>query len=784
MYAGVTYAGATLGGGTYAGVPYAAGSDLAATSARATRRRGASGYVTPPVPAAVLSERRGQRFDVAVALPTPVMDGHRPAGAAYTTVRGVSKPAGWDRVLVGGVDITTVNGLTTPVPSYRLMEPGGYGSSTLVIPGINPLEMAYGPGTAYRWAREGAEVVYQRTDENGTVIATDYRGEIRDFTLSGSQLVATVGGAAWGPAELIEWPPPVFRRKADIQDWVHAFLRQAGVPFRKTDAGTGIPLVKNGGMNGLAYLQNLLSMAQRRNGDQWTLMPVTPGGRRFELRLKDRTTVDCTIYLDGKRAVPDLVDEPPINSWYGSTITPDGYLERGARVPGGMQGTPPSYPMANGASFGIGTTNAQTTTGAGITVLARALDIFGYLDKELAYSTVYDADIAEAVEDLQEATGLPETGVMDKATWNRLFNLAATGPTVDGARIFPILEDKRLRKYLYDSNGHLVGINPNLNPSLQRRDRVVDFGPGWTYRRMKRWFRAQNARARETENFTGTITLNRIGVIRGLHNPGDPAPTAADVLSFRDVQAGWNAWFPQLGAAGALLHISGVDVDPGAGSAALTVDAQARDLLEIRQIRDRNQESKSDPRRLARDERRRSRLQHDASAPWERWSGMLPWDIEAPGGQWTVFWVFAGQGGRVGKFVLDTDPAAETCGAVFSRKITAAMLENRVPNPRTLNAEKESVWETDPRLTKWFDDRDALLIWGNDDNPGGYGLRRKTNDAGKATGAPLTGRVVDFDGFEYLTRIGSPVLWVGVNPDRDTVIQAGRMMWRQAEDLA
>lgn len=722
--------------------------------------------VVPP-PAGTLP----QAVDKAVVLNTPTMVDGRPVGLTETVV---DAPASRDRIVVGSVDVTYFRGKRTPTPTYTLTEPFAYGSANLTFPQVSPvLESGSLDVGELAWTKKGSVVKLQRVAADGTV-KTDYRGRVIARRLTSAGLLLEVGGILSGPASLLNRQVPVYRSVSDVATLAANAIDSRtsggiqGVPF--TSSGlTGIEIAGTGGMTYLGWLQHLCSMAVARNGDQWTIMPTTWGGGTFTMRLKDSTTKHCTIYLDRDRAVPELVDDAAEqwNTGFGTCVTSDGMIVNGMVLPGVEQADPPPFP----GTLSLG------DSGDDVLTLSWKLVRAGLLDRDVPLTT-FDAETEEAVEDLQDMAGLPQTGAVNEATWNALFDVGVTGFSLAGARIMPIVQAPKVREWNYTANGSLAGRNPSFDPNALRVDRDIDFGSGLTEKGMRRWMRGHRARIGDM-TWTGTITLNGCAVIAGEHNPGDPAPPAADVIPARDIQPGWNVWLPGL-AGGTLVHVAQVDVDPGDyDTVTLTVDTAYRDALELGEIIARNKDSRRNPRREWAHEQRGSTRIHDAVTPFNQKAGQITANVSLAADTWNEVPVFAGQAGTVSKLRLALTTYCEFSVVAAAKKIGEAKMNRRVGNPFPVDADGETVW-TSGVLDDFFADRLVVYAAGADDQPCGYWPKKHINAAGNTTSAPLTGVWQDDAGFGYFT-FAQPVLWLYIYPKAATSLQRGRVLWAQLE---
>jgi hypothetical protein len=540
---------------------------------------------------------------------------------------------------------------------------------------------------------------------------------------------------------------------------------------------TGIELAQTGGQSLLSWAQFFNTMSQDDDGSQRALMPVDWGLPVYEFAVKDFTTKHMTLLPDDAGAVLQVTDDATQqpNVWYGSGISPEGVRWQNSKWPGVFQGTPDAYPISGGAPFGLGTTNADTIDGDGIETLRINLEQRGYMPFTSAQSDTYDAAMVKAVKALQRDAGLTVTGTMTTAAWDALFDLSVTGYDVNGAKVFPLVEAPAVRKFNYSATGAVIGRNDAYDPTVLRVERTVDFGPGVDKAVARAWCIGQYTRS-QGKNWAGTIELNESGLFLGDHDT-EAGLTNADVASFRDVRPGMNVWVPYFDG-GTLFHVSGVDVEDG--RATLTVDTQARDLMELREVLDRNLSSKRDTRRAWVLQNQPSKASGNMVIRDENF-GILFNKVVLEGGKWNVFPVIVGQSGMVNRVDLRTiNDEAEFAVAAFSKKMTRKRLARKVGNP--LVVADESVWETSD-IQDWFDDEIILYAVGDGSQPCGYGKRRKLNDAGNATGAPLTGRFIDRDGWAYYHAAGNPVLiYLAIYPDRDCVLKRGQILWPQMDD--
>lgn len=677
------------------------------------------------------------------------------------------------RILVGGKDVTFFRDVPTPRPSYRLIEPLDYGAGTLELPQVSPAFETLGVGSL-KWLRKGKRVIVQRVNvATNAVVATDYRGFISDFSVRGNTLVCELGGEVSGRAALMDKQPPLFRTVMDVGRWVFsAVSRSAPVKFTpRLGPVTGIRLASRGGTSMLDYINELVALAGRQSGAAYTVGRRTNG--TWGMWAKDVTTVDATIYLDGARMVADLhnslAEEP--NRIYVTGINPDGQRIRNGRYPGLRQGDPAPYPMFDNSSFGAGTTNGDTDTGDGISVMLAHMVTMGYLSP-LDNEGVYDSAVVAAVKRLQDDADLSVTGVMNVATWNALYDLDATGFSLTNSRIEPMAARSTVRKWRLTATGAIAARNPNYDPHKPKVDHSINVGSGFTRRQMRDWAR-EELREANTPNWVGTITCH-LAAIEGEHNPGDPL-TSDMLKSVSAIKPGMNVWVPNFDG-GTLFHVSGKEV-PGDGPQVLTVDTRARDTMAAWECITRNRESRVNPARAWLNSNRSSQIAKDAFIEWDEIGGVLDDSVHLQGGTWNVFPVLAGQAGTVQRIRIRTVDATRYAVAVFARKISPARLNHLIPNPLTEAGTEK--WDK-PAVRNALEDRGWVYQAGRFKQRCGYWPGVETDDDGVATTDPITGEWQFDAGFGYAT-FAEPVLYVAIWPLADTKIPAGRIMWNQLE---
>ena len=679
------------------------------------------------------------------------------------------------RLLIGGKDVTYWRGVPAEVNNYQLLEPYGFGPADFTLPQMTMFEAdEWGTGSL-SWFDKGKRVVLKQVDASGSVVRTIWRGFVSVPEVTSAGVRVHCEGEATGRLSMRAKLPDLFAIRTHVGRKIYTAFRQCRLdltPYLGNDIG-----VKTDGraMSGsyLDYVDGLLAATIGTDGSQYTIHPKAAGGYRLEA--KDTTTVDCTAFLGAHGVDPDLssdMSEEP-NTVYGSGVSPEGLVWVNGRYPGLIQGDAPDYPMDDDSSFGEGTTDGDTDSGDGVSVLVSKLWGMGYLDREDRPGG-YDADVTAAVKDLQDDAGLSTTGNVNVATWNALFDLDATGYSLLQTFIHPLAQASAVRKWNRTSNGSPASRNPNFDPRVVQVDFAVDHGSSVEKSRARKWSQGVLARA-QAKNWNGTITLTS--------DVFDGDVTAADedldtkVMSRLDITPGMNLRLRHFDN-NTLFHVSivNVSVDPQGGiQVQLGVDTRARDAATLGEVIARNIESREHPARLWKRSHRANVNQRHVE--FSEVGGLVNNKVACPGDQWTVIPVIAGQAGTINRVrVQTTDSRAAFVTALFAEKVTPAWLHAHIGDPFDTNSDGESKWTNANIQAKADSARSLLGAWGDADQPCGYHPRRHTGDDGNATDAPITGLMLEDAGFDYHT-FGYPVVYLCVWPDRDTHVAPQRVLW-------
>lgn len=738
----------------------------------AGRRR--TGYATAVIDGAVSAPPANvEPYSMAraIALPAVTYTNGRPEPVDPDIV---TEPRLRPRIVIGAADVTYLRDIETRCDDYELLEPFGFGSATIRLPQLNPGENL----SEFAWLHKGAKVRIDLVDPaTGTVqVPGHYRGIVTKIESAGPELSLQVDGDLAGRAALQYRPPALFERKRDIGEFMYDTVRSLHCPFTPRNGPvTGIEVSNrsNGaGQDKLGWLSWLCQMSQQ-DGTQYAVMPVEDGTRRlYELRAKDTTTVAGTIYMGAPGVTVNLSDdvaEQPTDI-YATMVHP----RTGQRIlngvyPGLQPAPAPEFP----GTMSLGDTDADTTTGDGVTVLTAKLAGTGFLDPD-DKGSVYTQAVADAVEELRDRAGLADGDTVNSNVWDALFDVGTTGFTLRGSQILPLVRLSATRHYNRTANGSISGVNPDWDPHRLEVHRNIDFG---VIRRKgaRRWAKRELARTNGV-NLVGEITLET-DLCAGDHEYGDPIT----VLQATSLKAGANVRLNGYMGSNPLFHVS--YVRHSGTTVTLGVDTQARDALTIGEVVARNREARSNPSREWIRTHRRSTSAPDALVGWSEVGGQVYTKQLLDGDKWNVIPVVAGQEGTISELHLRlVNDEPKFVVAVFGFHVTRALLARKIGNPFNADPDTgESKW-TNSDIQDWLHDEKLLLYAAGDDKqPCGYYPRKRTNDDGDITDAPITGKFFDEAGFSYRT-FQNPVVYLAIYPDRNCVLPAQRVFKPQMDD--
>lgn len=578
------------------------------------------------------------------------------------------------RLLLHNRDVTGFRDIPAQIQGYQLTEPYGYGPATFALPALTPFDTAsWGTGDLKFMGNGHPPAKLVQVGPDGTRVRTVWAGITTRATVSDAGVVLECDGKASGILSMQTKTAGLMERKHHVGRKIYNAMANANLrvtPFLGGDIG---PVMDDRGITGtlLEHVDTLLAATVDTDGSAYTLMPTDDG--KWHLVQKDTTTVDFTVHYGAHGVKADLADdmtENP-NTIIGHGVTPEGLVWNNAKYPQMIQGDPPDYPMNDNSSFGEGTTNADTDSGDGISVMINKLSGTGYLPRKDRPGG-FDDDVTRAIKDLQDDAGLTQSGNMNTNTWDKLFDLDVTGLNTRNAHINPLAQRSVVKEWFQTSNGSRSSKNPNFDPSVPRVDRAVDYGTRCEINRARRNARGLIAKW-DDPNWSGTVTLTS-DVFAGDHTHGDVSPTP---MSRFDINAGMN--FPLKNFGDFLFHVSVVNVS-GDGTVVLGVDTRARNAAELGEVIARRIESRIHPAR-------QWKRQHLTGVNVRRVEasidfGVLFNKVALSGNQWNVIKILAGEAGSVSRVRVQTsNDEAEFVTAVFAQRVSRSYLQSKVGNP-------------------------------------------------------------------------------------------------------
>lgn len=635
----------------------------------------------------------------------------------------------------GAVDVTYMRGRQSQLLRDRREEPFGDTTFSFELPSMSSMdEWPDEDGMPLRFLinRANVQIELVKSDGSRRVVWTGFivSHNTGNSESEPSKTIECVGTMFQAATDRMK--PPPFLDPTDIGTLMSKALNT--VSNRRypvlTAPATGIMSRQRGSWadSPLAYVQGLLATAWTEDGRQWTVAKVKDSTRTYEIRLK-KTAPEWTVTNGARGVSVDLSrDEASIrNVIYGHGVGPDGNTWYNYHYPNLHADDAPAYPFASPSSvISVGTTDADTTSGSGVTDWQRRARELGY---RLAVDGVFNTSDATVARTIQRRFGASVDGVVGPQTWTATFAVGSNGGDLSGVIRLPLAADPRTQKALYNADGSVAGPNPEWDTNVLTYADDVDFGTGIT--RAEGIASAQQIIDREAEaGLAGRIVLTQ-DPREGWR--GDIAP--GDKMTL-------------IGYEGAdrVLHITAVERDWQTMTVTLDVDEKSRDAMTIAQIRSRDKEARRDPARRPGNPNKRSRLDTDQVVPFdgESGAGVIP-RLALYGGLWSVIRIPVSETGRVAKMHLEA--GSPFAIAFFGAPITPAHLHSYVGNPLTSDAPFEPhEKELDAH---WFIE----------------GFGQKGQRCGYYPGAedrstPFTG-VEEQGGFEY-TSSRAPWVWVAM----------------------
>jgi hypothetical protein len=651
------------------------------------------------------------------------------------------------QVVMNGTDITYFRGFPVVIDYFELHEPFGCGPAQITIPGITPHDPVGTGDTAFLIG--GYSVAICKAGSSVPLWAGFIGTQAGTYSADGAGYTVTCVGEIW-MADTVGHQPRTYLPPVDLGSMVAVVFNLT--PHRRilgmAQTITGIKTQQRGSSDTsvMGYAQELLASATTDDGsNQWTVKR-TGTARQYAVALKDRTTVSWTIQT-GQRGIEiqmslDSTSAP--NRIYGRGVAPNGYAWAGWVYPATGAGAAPAYPNASpSTTLTVGSTDAGTTSGKGVTDWQTKMAGLGYKVAVTGTYTTADATAARAV---QTAKGLTVDGVTGPQTWAATFDVGANGADLTAAYRAPLSAHPGATPLLTNADGSFGGANPADNPNLIIVDRDEDFGDGITKAQATRSAVAEIARS-STPGWVGEIVFR-----------ADPQEG-----SKWDIREGQNVLVKGWTTGDILVHIAGVRASPpkgtDPGSVTLTVDAHARDLMTLGAVLRRDRDAiVRNPAMLPARKQRRSQLRADSVVEFdgESTGGVIP-KHALFGGLWTVLRIPVSTAGKVAQVIMQTTgPAAPFVLAFFGDVVTPADLVKLVgASPLVERTDHMGPFDhsADALATRGF----IEAIGGPGQACGYYpGYQTSPVDRGTTT---LTGKLVSTGSWTYQS-VRPPWLWL------------------------
>lgn len=632
-------------------------------------------------------------------------------------------------------DITYWRGGITKILSDRREEPFGDATFSFELPLVSSMDL---------WPVEDDDPLFFMINRANVYLELVKSDGSRRPLWTGHVVAHRTGNSETSPSKVIQcvgsmfqaatdrMRPPPFLDPTDIGTLMSKALN--GVTSRRYPLlgapATGIMSRQKGSWaeSPLAYVQGLLATAWTEDGRQWTVAKVKDSVRTYEIRTK-KTAAEWTITNGARGVSVDLTrDESTIrNVIYGHGVGPDGSAWFNTHYPNLRLTSPPAFPYSDpDAVMTVGTTDADTDSGDGVTVWQQRARDLGY---KVPLDAVFNTSDAAVARTIQRRYGISVDGVVGGQTWTAMFVTGANSGDLSGVVRLPLAADPRTQRWLYNADGSIAGPNPMFEVNVITYADDVDFGTGIT--RAEGIASAQQIIDREAvAGLTGTIVLTqdpREGW-RGDIAPGDKIT----LIGYEGADHVLHVTAPERGWADPKFPVT------------LQVDEKSRDALTVAQIRARDKEARRDPARRPGNPNKRSRLDVDQVVPFdgESGAGIIP-RHPINGGLWNVYPLPVSELGRVAEMRIKcTAPFAMVLlGAPTTAAHMAAWVGNPFLSDNPLQAHER---ELDAH---WLIDG-----WGQKGQRCGYYPGAEDQDD------PFTG-VEEMSGFEFASSRG-PWIWV------------------------
>ena len=568
---------------------------------------------------------------------------------------------GVPHIIIGGRDVTYFRDSRTIVRNDQASEP--FGDQTLVVefPQIDSMDDPDDPDLTWLATDKPVHYVMQRWDADGPTgqVDTLFSGFlVSDDTGNDETTLQTVWTARGDlyAAAMFAHQPRLMVNPVDIGTQVpKVFNGVTNRPYGTIPAkATGIRTLQRGEPNSkvMSYAQALLGDAWTVGGNQWTVAKKVGTRNRYEVRLK-KTGVDW-IVTNGQRGVSidlsaDRTQHP--NVIYGRGQRSDGGVWMNKKFPESGK-TAPDYPYSSaGTVMSIGSTDAGTTDGDGVSKWQRRAKALGF---SVTVDGVFSSADAATCRALQRQYGILVDGIVGPQTWAETFDIGALGADPDSWVRLPLAWVPGTQKRRYSATGVDLGPDPAYNPAMRVVSDDIDMGTDVSL--------ADGVRS-------GQQIIDR----------GNPLPLTGTITLTTDPRQGWRGSIQAgdriqvIGYKGrnVTLHIADRGRDwTGKGPITLQVAEKATDALTLAQIRQRDNSNRADPARRPGKVRTKPVID-----PWDCESNAGHIERRAQyGGLWSVTRMPMSEVGRIARLNLTCSSATQFAFFIFAKQITSAQM--------------------------------------------------------------------------------------------------------------
>jgi hypothetical protein len=572
------------------------------------------------------------------------------------------------RLFVGGEDVTLFRGYPFQMPTRAHEDPFGHAATDVVIPGVTPWDLPNAGTGELAWLTRWAPVVLQVVDPDG-VDSTIWRGFVGNWDPRDDGMRLTCAGHGSGRLNIAYKTPRPFMFRKDVGLVCYDLARRPGlriVPNLGLDTGIVIDERSRSGGTLLECVNEVMSLAQQTDGRKMTIMPTGTHLDTYEMRWRDEETPHATVCYGAHGITADLqsslLDQPTTLFGIGREL--DGGVWANLKAPGLFESPPPPFPG----------TMSRGDDSADVNVLKTRLQGTGYLNRQDSRD---EAGFGEATEDgvkaLQRDFRHAQTGVVDLATWNALWDLDVTGLSLSMAHTAPLAQLDAVKRFLTTANGRIIGPNPDYDPERPDVQQLTDFGV-YSKRQARKREEARRQRLANTKMWAGTLRLDT-DLFMGDYHHGDPDPV---LLSRFMPLAGLNIVLRGFDG-DILLHVASDTKDPA--GATLQVDTMGRPSLEVSALVNRNQEGRRNPAKTF-DRQHRGIELGGIGEWWSEIGGEITNHQALTGGRWNVIDpVVAGDMGTLAQVSLELDDAVEFACALFAVPVGDAWVNANLPDP-------------------------------------------------------------------------------------------------------